>query len=132
MRLLGIDFGSKRVGLALSDDKGIMAFPHGVVPNDSALITYLERLAAKEHVGMIVVGHSLNHEGNPNKVHERVEEFIQDLTLSLGLPIELEPEQYTTQEAIRFQGRTDKTDAAAASIILNSYIMRMKFKYGHD
>jgi len=42
------------------------------------------------------------------------------------LPTHLEPEQYTTQEAIRFQGRTEKTDAAAASIILNSYITRVK------
>jgi len=132
MRLLGIDYGLKRVGIALSDDKGMMAFPHEVIPNDHALLTYLERLVEREQVSLIVVGHSLNHAGNPNKVHERVEEFIQDLTLSLGLPIELEPEQYTTQEAIRFQGRTDKTDAAAASIILNSYIMRMKFKHGND
>jgi RNase H-fold protein (predicted Holliday junction resolvase) len=49
-----------------------------------------------------------------------------DLTLSVGIPVELEPEQYTTQEAIRFQGRTDMTDAAAASIILNSYLSRTK------
>ncbi len=73
---------------------------------------------------MIVIGHSLGREGTPNAVHAKVEDFIQDLTLNIGLPIELEPEQYTTQEAIRFQGRTDMTDAAAASIILNSFIMR--------
>ena len=128
MRLMGIDYGTKRVGIALSDDKGMMAFPHVVLPNDGGLLKAVEKIAAKEHVGMIVIGHSLGREGAPNKVHAAVEEFIQDLTLSLGLPIELEPEQYTTQEAIRFQGKTDMTDAAAASIILNSYIMRMQFK----
>ncbi|MFZ2253344.1 MAG: RuvX/YqgF family protein [Minisyncoccia bacterium] len=128
MRLMGIDYGTKRVGIALSDDKGMMAFPHVVLPNDGALLKAVEKIAAKEHVEMIVIGHSLGREGVPNKVHAAVEEFIQDLTLSLGLPIELEPEQYTTQEAIRFQGRTDMTDAAAASIILNSYIMRMQYK----
>ena len=126
MRLLGIDYGSKRVGFALTDDKGMMAFPHAVVPNDAQLLKYIEKLVAKEHVGCIVIGHSLNKQGNTNKVHERVEELIQDITLNIGIPVELEPEQYTTQEAIRFQGRTDKTDAAAATIILNSYIMRTK------
>jgi RNase H-fold protein (predicted Holliday junction resolvase) len=49
-----------------------------------------------------------------------------DLTLNLGLPIELEPEQYTTQEAIRLQGRNEMTDASAASVILNSYLLKIE------
>ncbi len=128
MRLMGIDYGSKRVGIALTDDKGMMAFPHSVLPNDKLLQKAVEAIVQKEGVGQIVIGHSLNREGEANKIHARVEEFMLDLTLSLGIPIELEPEQYTTQEAVRFQGKTDKTDSAAASIILNSYIMRMKSK----
>jgi putative holliday junction resolvase len=126
MRLMGIDYGTKRVGIALSDDQGLMAFPHVVLPNDAELRKKIEEIAIKQKVGMIVIGHSLNREGKPNSVHTRVEELIQDLTLDLGLPVELEPEQYTTQEATRFQGKTDMTDAAAASIILNSYITRRK------
>jgi putative Holliday junction resolvase len=125
---MGIDYGTKRVGIALSDDQGMMAFPHSVLPNDPSLEKAIEKIALDESVGMIVIGHSLDREGKPNVVHVRVEELIQTLTLSLGLPIELEPEQYTTQEATRFQGRTDMTDASAASIILNSYITRMKHK----
>ncbi len=126
MRLMGIDYGTKRVGVALSDDKGMMAFPHVVLPNDGGLMKAIEKIASKESVGMIIIGHSLGRDGNPNSVHAKVEDFILDLTLNIGLPVELEPEQYTTQEAIRFQGRTDMTDAAAASIILNSYITRNK------
>lgn len=123
---MGIDYGTKRVGIALSDDKGMMAFPHVVLPNDVSLMKSIEKIVQKEKVGMMVMGYSLGREGTPNKVHAAVEDFIQDLTLHIGLPVELEPEQYTTQEAIRFQGRTDMTDAAAASIILNSYITRTK------
>jgi putative Holliday junction resolvase len=126
MKLMGIDYGTKRVGIALSDDKAMMAFPHKVLANDTALQKNIEAIANKEKVDQIVIGHSLGRDGNPNKIHAQVEDFIQDLTLNLGLPIELEPEQYTTQEAIRFQGRTEMTDASAASIILNSYIMRTK------
>ncbi len=125
---MGIDYGSKRVGIALTDDKGMMAFPHKVLPNDDALLKNIEKIVATEKVGKIVIGHSLNREGEANAIHARVEELMLDLTLAVGLPIELEPEQYTTQEAKRFQGKTEHTDAAAASIILNSYIMRNQSK----
>ena len=126
MRLLGIDYGTKRVGIALSDDKGLMAFPHTVLDNDSELVKSINDIVIKEDVKKIIIGHSLGRDGEPNKIHTAVEEFIKDLTLETGLPIELEPEQYTTQEATRFQGKTDMTDAAAASIILNSYMMSVK------
>lgn len=124
MRLLGIDYGTKRVGIALSDDQGLMAFPHTVLVNDSTLLSEIEKIVARESVGKIVIGHSLGRAGEPNPVHAKVEELIQDLTFNVGLPVELEPEQYTTREAVRFQGKTDMTDASAASIILNSYITR--------
>lgn len=128
MRLMGIDYGTKRVGVALSDDKGMMAFPHAVFPNDVKLMKNISSLAEKENVAKIIIGHSLGRDGAPNKVHTQVEEFIQDITLNLGIPVELEPEQYTTQEAIRFQGRNEMTDASAASVILNSYIVRTQNK----
>jgi putative Holliday junction resolvase len=126
MRILGIDYGSKRVGLALTDDKGMMAFPHSVLANDKDLLSTIEKLINQEKVEKIVIGHSLDRKGGENAIHAKVEELMLDLTLAVGLPIELEPEQYTTQEAIRLQGRNDKTDAAAATIILNTYLSRKK------
>lgn len=130
---MGIDYGTKRVGIALSDDRGMMGFPHSVVPNDASLMQKIEGIVTKEKVGLIVIGHSLGRDGAPNKVHAQVEELIQDLTLTVGIPVELESEQYTTQEAIRFQGRNELTDASAASVILNSYITRMQHnKKVHD
>jgi len=126
MRYLGIDYGSKRVGTALSDEAGLMAFPHSVLENNGELIANLEKIVHENKVDEIVIGHSLNREGGDNKIHQAVTELVTDLTLNVGLPVHLEPEQYTTQEAIRFQGRTDMTDAAAASIILNSWLTRVK------
>ena len=101
-----------------------MAFPLVVLPNDPALVKSIEELVEEHDIEKIVIGHSLGRSGDPNPVHSRVEELIQDLTLKLGLPIELEPEQYTTQEATRLQGKNEMTDAAAATIILNSFITR--------
>ena len=126
MRKMGIDYGHKKVGIALSDEGGLMAFPHDVWPNDSELLKKIVSLVEEKGVAEIVIGHSLSKTGEANKIHAQAEALITDLTLHLGLPVHLEPEQYTTQQAIRFQGRNDKTDAAAAAIILDSYITRKK------
>lgn len=123
---MGIDYGTKKVGIALSDESGRMAFPHSVIVNDSQLRANIVALIEQEGVAEVVIGHSLNKDGKPNSVHAAVTELITDLTLETGLPVHLEPEQYTTQEAIREQGRNEKTDASAAALILNSYIVRSK------
>lgn len=123
---MGIDYGTKRVGVALSDESGKMAFPHIVLDNDNKLLEKLEALIEERNVAEIVIGHSLDREGAANAIHSEVEELIGDLTLQVGLPIHLEPEQYTTQEAMIGQGRNAQTDASAAAIILNSYITKKK------
>ena len=124
MKRLGIDFGTKKTGLALTDDGGQMAFPHGVIKNYAAHTKYIVDLVAEKKVEEIIIGYSLNNQGQPNKVHEKVEDLVTDLTLQTGLPIQLEPEQYSTKEASHIQGKNELTDAAAAAIILNSYITK--------
>jgi putative holliday junction resolvase len=126
MRLMGIDYGHKKVGIALSDESGSMAFPHGVYPNDTTLFKKIISLIEEKKVGEIVIGHSLNKDGKENKIHASVEELMMQITLELGLPVHLEPEQYSTQQAIRIQGKNASTDAAAASIILDSFITKKK------
>ena len=124
MRRMGIDYGTKKIGIALTDESGVMAFPHGVVPNDGNFKKYLEVLIDEKKVEEVVIGESLNNDGEPNKVHSMVEELITDLTLSHGIPVHLEPEQYTTQQASRITGKNTSTDAAAAAIILDSFITK--------
>jgi len=126
MRKMGIDYGKRRVGIAFTDDAGLMAFPHGVIKNSPKLLDEIIALIDEKNVEEVVIGFSMGRDGQPNEIQEKIQELMTDLTLQIGIPIHLEPEQYTTQEAIRFQGRTDMTDAAAASIILNSFITRKK------
>lgn len=126
MRFLGIDYGSKRVGVALSDEAGRMAFPHKVIPNTPSLLKELEAIITEKKVAEIVIGHSLDKNSQPNKIQTAIEELMTDLTLATGLPIHLEPEQFSTQAALQIQGRNDMTDAAAATLILNSFIIRAK------
>jgi putative Holliday junction resolvase len=124
MRLLGIDYGTKRVGVALSDEEGMMAFPHTTYPNDTALLNRIVELAQEREVGAVVLGHSLSREGAPNPVQSGIDSFAQELEGALGIPVHLEPEHYSTQAAIRLQGRTDRTDASAAALILDAYLTR--------
>jgi putative Holliday junction resolvase len=123
-RLMGIDYGKKRVGVAISDESHSMAFPHTVFPNDAQLVKKLSEVITKEAISEIVIGHSLDKEGNPNSIHAKVEELMTDLTLETGLPIHLQSELYTTQAALRIQGRNAMTDAAAATLILDTFITR--------
>jgi putative Holliday junction resolvase len=122
MKKLGIDYGSKKIGLALTDDAGMMAFPLAVVPNDSELMNYLKDLISNKNISEIVIGHSLNNQGQDNPIHSMVNDFVLNLTLEFGLPVHLEPEQYTSQQAKHIQGDSKLIDASAAAIILNSYL----------
>ena len=126
MKRIGIDFGTKKIGIAVSDESGQMAFPHEVVPNNKDFMSYIEKLIQSRQVEEVVIGHSLNNDGEPNKVHAEVENFITDITLSLGIPVHLEPEQYSTKEASHIQDKDKMTDASAAALILNSYILKNK------
>jgi RNase H-fold protein (predicted Holliday junction resolvase) len=103
-----------------------MAFPHGVIPNTPKLLDVIIGLIQEKKVGEVVIGHSLNKDGKPNAVHAAVEGLMLDLTLATGLPIHLEPEQYSTQAALQLQGRTAQTDASAAALILDGYLTRKK------
>ena len=123
---MGIDFGTKRVGVALSDSLGMMAFPHSVVANTKELVTELATVAQKEGVEAIVFGKSETLGGEDNPVAEGAGACARALGEALHIPIHFESEVFTTQEAIREQGRNDMTDASAATIILNSYLNRLK------
>ena len=127
MRYLGIDYGTKRVGTALSDEAGMMGFPHKVLPNDEALSKTLLALIATEGVGTVVIGDSKNLSQEKNSVAKEAEAFGQKLAEESGVPVLFHSELYTTQEARRgftgeWEKKKDTTDASAAALILTSYL----------
>ncbi|HWH07031.1 MAG TPA: Holliday junction resolvase RuvX [Candidatus Paceibacterota bacterium] len=127
MRYLGIDYGTKRVGLALSDEAGVMGFPHAVLPNDARLLEDVAALIERERVAGIVMGESRNFSGEENPVAKEARTFAEALTERTGIAVILEPEMLTTQEARRdFEGiRTHGVvDSSAAALILTSYLSR--------
>lgn len=124
MRYLGIDYGSKRVGIALTDETGKMAFPHTVLENSPTLLKEIIKIIETKNVTEIVIGHSLDKNNLPNKIQTAIEDLITGLTLETGLPIHLQPEQFSTQAALQIQGRNKMTDASAATLILDSFITK--------
>ncbi len=129
MRLLGIDYGTKRVGVALTDERGAMAFPHDTFQNDDTLVPQLAALVQEKEVGAIVIGLSHTLGGIPNAVQKEIDTLVATLRETLGILVHLEPEQFTTQAALRLQGRTEKTDASAAALILDGYLIRNQQKH---
>jgi putative holliday junction resolvase len=122
MRLLGIDYGSKRIGLALSDESGRFAFPHSVVLNSGKVVGEISVICRKEEVGKIVIGESLNFKGEKNAIMNDIEKFAEELKNETNLPVYFENEILTSVEASRIQGDNEMNDASAAALILKSYI----------
>jgi putative Holliday junction resolvase len=125
MKYLGIDFGSKRVGVAVSDDEGKMAFPHSVILNSKNTLDEIGEIIKKENIDKIVMGESKNFEGEPNKIMTEINKFKKELEDKAGIEVFLEPEFMTSQQAEQIQGKNEMHDASAATIILQSYIDRL-------
>jgi putative Holliday junction resolvase len=135
MRYLGIDFGSKKVGLALSDEAGRMGFPHGAIPNDGRLIDYVRELIVHKGVDVVVMGESTDFSGNANPIMERAKKFVMELERTSDATVVWEPEMMTTQEARRdvdgiYTGSHAAVDASAAALILTSYLSRINLDQG--
>jgi putative Holliday junction resolvase len=130
MRYMGIDFGTKRVGLALSDEAGRMGFPYATYPNDGRLLDAVRELMIQKQVKTVVVGDSRNASNEPNPVMTKAKEFARMLESLADADVEWEPERYTTQEARRDPegvrtGSNITVDASAAALILTSYLSRI-------
>jgi putative Holliday junction resolvase len=130
MRYMGIDFGSKRIGIALSDEGNTVAFPNSVLASGPGLIEEVGILCAKNDVTAIVLGESKDYQGNYNKIMAKAFEFKNAAERELKLPVIFEPEFLTSAQAER-QGDTSMLDASAAALILQSYLDKINATH-HD
>jgi putative Holliday junction resolvase len=123
-RFLGIDFGTKRIGLSISDEGGRIAFPKEIVNNDKNTFKRLEEVIKQEHILEIVMGESMGFDGEPNKVAKDIEIFISKLKTEFNLPIHKQKEFLTSVEARRYKDKDKQNgvDAGAAALILQRYL----------
>lgn len=136
MKVLGIDFGTKRIGIAISDENSKIAFPKEVIKNDLNTIKNIIDIIKDENVSSVVVGESVNQKGEENKISLMVEEFTSNLLKNIDIKIHKEKEFFSSFEAHFRMGKernndrknkiskTNDLDAKAAQIILQRYLDR--------
>jgi putative Holliday junction resolvase len=130
-RVLGLDLGQSRIGVAISDPDRRLAVPLGTIrtgaPDDVRAIAALVR----EHaVAEIVVGHPLSLSGRKGEAADHAEKFAAALEGMLAIPVVLEDERLTTAQAtrelaaagVRGRRRREVVDQSAAAVILQSYL----------
>lgn len=121
MKILAIDYGAKRVGIASTDEAGEFALPRKVILNSEELINEIVKFAKENNIERIVVGESKNLDGTANPILAEATIFAESLKKQ-GFQVVFHPEMYTSMEADRLQGQNAMRDASAAALILKSYI----------
>ena len=132
MRILGIDYGSKRLGLSLSDQDEILASPLPVRTRTTIKedLDFLAQLVREKEVAKIVLGLPLNMNGSQGEMARAVQEFADELRRACAVPVILFDERLTTSEAERVlieadisrKKRKNLRDGLAAVLILQGYL----------
>lgn len=136
MKLLGVDYGTKRIGLATGDTSVSLAFPLKSVDvgDNDAVIQAVVDAAKEEDAERIVVGmpYRVTGEGETGDIEERVNEFVRSLGSATDLSVDTEDERFTTVIADRLRresgrkGRDYDRDAKAAAVMLETYMQRLR------
>jgi putative Holliday junction resolvase len=138
MRALGVDYGQRRIGLALSDATGLLARPWKVIPRVGNVSQVARAIADEvrslgegdEAVGVIVIGYPRRLGGEPNELTAMIEKLSDQLRQLVSVPLVLQDERLSSHEADRLLAHTEKNwrkrkaqlDAASAAVILQDYL----------
>jgi putative Holliday junction resolvase len=132
MRILAVDHGEKRIGLALSDTSGTIASPLRVIEHVSRAVdaAQVADLAMQNDAVLIIIGQSFDEEGRPNPAGRRAGRFADELKVQTSIPVALWDESFSTQDArsarielgVSRRDRAGHQDAFAAVMILQSYL----------
>jgi len=145
MKFLGIDYGTKHIGLATSDERGVLAFPKENIANDKYVLEKIGNIITEENIERIVIGESLDFSGMPNKVSLHIGKFVTKLEDKFKLPVHRQNEFLTSLEASKSKTgkiglnktqahtkskkvKNKKDDREAAALILQRYLDRINNK----
>lgn len=138
MNVLGIDYGSKRIGLALGSTEGGVAAPMKVAAHkgESALIEEIRAVTEGEEIGLVVVGLPLTSEGGDSAQTERIRAFHAKLEDALDIPVKLEDERLSSREIEKHMEAMGgkkawaasgfDRDSAAATLFLQTWLDRTR------
>jgi putative Holliday junction resolvase len=129
-RIMGLDIGDSRIGVALSDPLGIMASPHTIIKRDdeAAAIKKIAAIISEREVVKVIAGLPLNMDGSRGEQAQKTDVFIRALRRAVTVPVAYQDERLSTVTArelireVRKTNRATRYDAAAAALILQSYL----------
>ncbi|OGC41107.1 hypothetical protein A2Y85_07050 [candidate division WOR-3 bacterium RBG_13_43_14] len=130
MRIMAMDYGERRIGVAVSDPLGIIAQPLDTIEikTQRELIKILKGLIVENQVSLLLIGNPIDHKGNPTRMSQQINEFVSALQKECTVEIRLWDERFTSRLAVRSMqdygikpGKKD-IDAIAASIMLSEYL----------
>ena len=132
MRILAIDHGTKRMGVALSDELGMIAQPLEFIPAEpfAKFLDRLKEILSEKQVELVLVGMPRNMDGSYGPAALKVQQFVAVLKDAIAIPIQTLDERLTSAQAnrvliegnVRREKRRDKVDKMAAAILLQSYL----------
>jgi putative Holliday junction resolvase len=132
MRILGLDHGTKRIGLAISDETEIIAQPLEYLDAEplEGFLVRLKEIIERRQVEQMVVGMPRNMDGSYGPAAAKVKEFVERLRQTFGVPVKTWDERLTSAQAnrslieagVRREQRKERVDKTAAAILLQSYL----------
>lgn len=130
MRVMAIDYGKSRVGIALSDPLGVIAQPLTSikVKSQKELFRQILKIIQESDVGLIIIGNPLSHKGEATEMSDEISRFIKRLKRRINTEIKLWDERFTSQyamnilKAMKIKKQKGLVDQVAASIMLDEYL----------
>lgn len=130
MRVMAIDYGKKRVGIALSDPLGVIAQPLTSikVKSQKELFRQIIKIIQESEVGLIIIGNPLSHKGEATEMSDEISRFIKRLKKRINTEIKLWDERFTSQyamnilKAMKVKKQKGLVDQVAASIMLDEFL----------
>jgi putative Holliday junction resolvase len=134
MKYIGIDYGTKKIGIATSDDGGTIAFPYQIIPNDIKFFDTLVQIIADSGAREIVIGHSLMGNNTRNDISDDIDAFSETIEKLTGLPVYMQDERFSSSAVSAFswskpvatprrtQKDTSPQDDRAAAIMLQRFL----------
>ncbi|MEO0184254.1 MAG: Holliday junction resolvase RuvX [candidate division WOR-3 bacterium] len=128
MKIMAVDYGKMRIGIALTDPLGVIAQPYLTIPYKSKrdLIKRLKFISEQNNVGLILIGNPICLDGGTNEMSEEIIRFAKALEKSLKIEVKLWDERFTSQYALKIlkehKVKQKNLDTIAASLMLEEYL----------
>ncbi len=132
MRILALDHGTKRIGVAVSDETKTIAQPLEYIPAEpfADFLARLKKLLVEKEIDLVLIGLPRNMDGSYGPAAQKVEAFVAVLRGAITIPIKMWDERLTSAQAnkiliqakVRRDKRKEKVDKMAAAILLQSYL----------